>query len=182
MPELAAQGFATVESPLKKRTNESERVLRDFMCVVRYVALRWNLSDIIMPQILLQGFVFLARRGNSVSEALGVRWGAPVPRDYKINEWFLTLTNREKDALLLARSQVKSQSLDTDMVFLIVSVHTASFNKDTGKHVAPTVLPSQVLFMELVKPARLLLGREALMMQQAFPVKLFLQAFEKYGF
>ena len=121
-----------------------------------------------------------------VSEALGVRWGAPVPREYEINEWFLTFTDREKDALLIARSQVKSQSADTEVVFFNVSqsvmcVHTASFNKDTGKHLAPTMLPSQVLFMELVKPARLLLGREALIMQ-AFPVKLFLQAFEEYGF
>ena len=40
--------------PIEKESEQSERVLQDFM----YVALRWNLSDIIMPQIVCKALCF----------------------------------------------------------------------------------------------------------------------------
>ena len=59
-------------------------------------------------------------------------------------------------------------------------VHTASLCKDTKKRVAPTMLPGQLLFLELVKPPRLMLDQEALLFQ-GFPAPQFLKLVETEG-
>ena len=59
-------------------------------------------------------------------------------------------------------------------------VHTASWCKDTKKRVAPTMLPGQLLFLELVKPPRLMLDQEALLFQ-GFPAPQFLKLVERDG-
>ena len=59
-------------------------------------------------------------------------------------------------------------------------VHTASWCKDTKKHIAPTMLPGQLLFVELVQPPRLMLGQEAFLFQ-GFPAAKFLNLVESEG-
>ena len=62
--KYVGEACGAVESPLKKRANESEPVLRDVMCVVRYVALQWNLEQYHhATNFVMQGYVFLARFG-----------------------------------------------------------------------------------------------------------------------
>ena len=50
-----------------------------------------------------------------------------------------------------------------------------------AKHVAPTMLPGQLLFVELVSPPRLLLGREALLLQ-GFPVETLFRDMDVAGY
>ena len=114
------------------------------------------------------------------SENLGVRWGQPAGHDLESNPWFRTLTDREKDALVLSRSHAPqagfrnlSQSLNR--------IHTMSLVEGCAKHVAPTMLPGQLLFVELVSPPRLLLGREALLLQ-GFPVETLFRDMDVAGY
>ncbi|CAE7331255.1 unnamed protein product [Symbiodinium sp. CCMP2592] len=114
------------------------------------------------------------------SETLGVRWGQPAGRELESSPWFRTLTDREKDALVLSRSHAPqagfrnlSQSLNR--------IHTMTLAEGCTKHVAPTMLPGQILFVELVRPPRLLLGREALILQ-GFPVETFLRDMDVAGY
>ncbi|CAJ1351093.1 unnamed protein product, partial [Effrenium voratum] len=103
------------------------------------------------------------------SESAGVRWGQPVPADLACNDWFDTLTDREKDSLLLSRHQAPSAGF-RNLSQSVGRVHSQSWSPDSGKHVAPTMLPGQLLFVELTRPARVLLGQEALIMQ-GFPAR-----------
>ena len=114
------------------------------------------------------------------SENLGVRWGQPAGPDLERNPWFRTLTDREKDALVISRSHAPqagfrnlSQSLNR--------IHTMTLAEGSTKHVAPTMLPGQILFVELARPPRLLLGREALLLQ-GYPVARFLSNMNDAGY
>ena len=60
-------------------------------------------------------------------------------------------------------------------------VHCQSFDAESKQHIAPTMLPSQLLFVELIKPPRFLLGREALI-YQGFPVQRFLKKMAEEGY
>ena len=111
------------------------------------------------------------------AEAQDLRWGQPYPEELKLNAWFETLTAREQDVLVLSRAQAPdagfrnvSQSLGRE--------HSMSFCPETKKHLAPTMLPGQLLFVELLKPPRLMLGQEALLFQ-GFPVCPFLALVEE---
>ena len=53
-----------------------------------------------------------------------------------------------------------------------------SFCAETKKHLAPTMLPGQLLLVELLKPPRLMLGQEALLFQ-GFPACPFLALVEE---
>ena len=106
-----------------------------------------------------------------LSDALGVCWGQPVSQDLEVNECFLTLTDRGKDVLLLSRSQAQDAGF-RNLSQSVMRVRCTSLNRETGKHLAPTMLPGQLLFVELVQPPRFLLGREALILQ-GFPVQPF---------
>lgn len=55
-----------------------------------------------------------------------------------------------------------------------------SFCAETMKHVAPTMLPGQLFFVEILTPPRLMLGREALLFQ-GFPALGFLSLVEDMG-
>ena len=112
------------------------------------------------------------------SESLGVRWGQPVGRDLETNDWFDTLTDREKDALKLSRLQAPDAGF-RNLSQSISRVHTVTLAR--GKHLAPTMLPGQLLFVELTRPPRFLLGREALVMQ-GFPATPFLRKFAEQGY
>ena len=100
------------------------------------------------------------------ADQLGYRWASPVSDKLKENLWYQTLTKREADALVLSRVadptcefRNLSQSLGR--------INSASHAKDTGKEVAPTMMPSQQLWVE--SRDRLLTGYEALIMQ-GFPI------------
>ena len=95
------------------------------------------------------------------AEAEGLRWGQPYPQELKLNPWFETLTAREQDVLALSRAQAPDAGF-RNVSQSLGRVHTASLCKDTKKRVAPTMLPGQLLFLELVKPPRLMLDQEAL--------------------
>ncbi|CAE7243048.1 unnamed protein product [Symbiodinium sp. KB8] len=73
-------------------------------------------------------------------------------QDLQENPWFGLLTAREKDCLQLSRAAAPQA------------------NKN---HIAPTMMPGQLLWTELTDPPRLVLGQEALMLQ-GFPISKFL--------
>ena len=99
------------------------------------------------------------------AEELGVRWGVPVEASLNANEWFWTLTKREGDVLRLSRIAAPR----TEFRNLSQSIGRAHGNtlQENGKHVAPTMLPGQVLWSE--SHSRLVTGAEALIFQ-GFPV------------
>ena len=113
------------------------------------------------------------------AEAEGLRWGQPYPEELKLNEWFETLTCREQDVLALSRAQAPDAGF-RNVSQSLGRVHTASWCKDTKKHIAPTMLPGQLLFLELTQPPRLMLGQEALLFQ-GFPAPKFLSLVEREG-
>ena len=110
----------------------------------------------------------------------GMRWGEPVGPDLEVNEWFLTLSDREKDVLLLSRSQAPEVAF-RNLSQSVGRVHSNTFCKQTQKHIAPTMLPSQLLWVEVTKPPRLLLGRESLC-YVGFPIQPFLREMESSGY
>ena len=109
----------------------------------------------------------------------GLRWGEPT-EEAQQSPWFATITPQQRDTLTF--SQKKDPG---DVLFRNISQSAARVIMSTikaGKHVAPTQLPSQLLWIQPgfaasgqvgsdCKVGRLLLGREALMMQ-GFPVAL----------
>lgn len=113
------------------------------------------------------------------AEAEGLRWGQTYPQEPKLNPWFGTLTAREQDVLALSRAQAPDAGF-RNVSQSLGRVHTASWCKDTKKRVAPTMLPGQLLFLELVKPPRLMLDQEALLFQ-GFPAPQFLKLVETEG-
>ena len=109
-----------------------------------------------------------------------MRWSQPIGPDLEINEWFLTFTDREKDVLILSRAQAPSAGF-RNVSQSVGRVHSPSLDGKTNKHTAPTMLPGQILFVELARPPRLLLGREALV-YLGFPSQLFLERMARAGF
>lgn len=113
------------------------------------------------------------------AEAEGLRWGQPHPESLKVNEWFQTLTAREQDLLVLSRAQAPEAGF-RNLSQSIGREYSMSFCKETKKHVAPTMLPGQLFFLDLLKPPRLMLGQEALLFQ-GFPALGFLSSVEEEG-
>ena len=113
-----------------------------------------------------------------------LRWGTPVPQSLSGNPWFHLLTPREKDLLWLCQQQIP------DFLFHDISQSVARGNganslrtcKDqpwlTGRHVAPTLLPKQCLWIEDGQDSRIMLGQESLMLQ-GFPILQFLKTLRK---
>ena len=113
----------------------------------------------------------------------GLRWGEATEGSLK-SRWFATMTPQQRDTLTF--SQKKDPG---DVLFRNISQSAARVIMSTvhdGKHVAPTQLPSQLLWIQPGLAAsgqvdskcnvgRLLLGREALMMQ-GYPVPLVKEA------
>eukprot|EP00435_Cladocopium_sp_Y103_P067075 s554_g29.t1 len=99
------------------------------------------------------------------AEELGVRWGVPVDPSLSANQWYWNLTKREGDVLRL--SQIAAPA--TEFRNLSQSLGRAHGNtrQESGKHVAPTMLPGQILWSE--SRSRLVTGVEALIFQ-GFPV------------
>ena len=107
------------------------------------------------------------------AKSLKFRWGQAIPENLRENAWFLILTEREKDALRLARVQ------NPALLFRDLSQSVARVNSNTANeegHILPTLLPKMLLWCE--KEARIMLGREALMCQ-GFPALPFLAALDK---
>ena len=100
--------------------------------------------------------------------------------DLEVNEWFMTLTDREKDVLVLSRAQ-GPQAGFRNLSQSVGRVHSNTWLEDCQKHVAPTMLPGQILFLEVLKPPRLLLGRKCLM-YLGFPVVPLLREMAAAGF
>lgn len=103
------------------------------------------------------------------AESIGYRWGSPVASDLEGNPWFKLLTKREADALMLSRAAGPTCEF-RNLSQSVGRINSTSRAEDTGKEVAPTMLPGQVLWVE--SQGRLLTGFEALMWQ-GFPVKPF---------
>ena len=110
----------------------------------------------------------------------GMRWGEPVGPDLEVNEWFLTLSDREKDVLMLSRSQAPEVAF-RNLSQSVGRVHSNTFCRQTQRHIAPTMLPSQLLWVEVTKPPRLLLGRESLC-YVGFPIRPFLRKMDSAGY
>ena len=107
------------------------------------------------------------------AENEGLRWGQPYPEALKLNAWFETLTEREQDVVVLSRAQAPDAGF-RNVPQTLGRVNTISYCQETKKHLAPTMLPGQILFVEVAKPPRIMLGREALIFQ-GFPVEPFLK-------
>lgn len=101
--------------------------------------------------------------------------------DLAKNPWFLTLSEREQDALALCRVE-KPNVLCRDLSQSIARVNSNTWDKERALHVLPTMMPRMLLWLELQYPnsPRLLLGQEALIMQ-GFPVVTFLRALKQHG-
>ena len=105
------------------------------------------------------------------ADNLGIRWGSAPSAELAQNPWFALLTEREADVLKLD----KAASPLAGFRNLSQSVNRASTVtlQSNGKHLAPTMLPGQLLWCDLLDPPRFVLGREALRFQ-GFPVDQFL--------
>ena len=110
------------------------------------------------------------------AEQLGVRWATPLPVELVTNDWFSTLTKREGDCLRLSRVVGPTAEFRN----LSQSVGRAHGNtlQDSGKHVAPTMLPGQVLWTE--SQDRLLSGVEAMILQ-GYPIMPLLDRLKANG-
>ena len=105
------------------------------------------------------------------ADSLNIRWGLAADAELACNPWFALLTEREADVLKLDRAAAPQAGFRN----LSQSVNRASTVtlQESGKHLAPTMLPGQLLWCDLLKPPRPLMGREALLFQ-GFPVPQFL--------
>ena len=105
----------------------------------------------------------------STASGLGVPWGTfPPPAVLKKSAWFATLTPEQQDALAFSLHQMPTNLLLRDCRNSLGRVRVST--RDSGKHRAQTMMPSQCLIVfDGVQPPRCLLGREALTFQ-GFPV------------
>ena len=106
-----------------------------------------------------------------------LRWGLQPPDALARSEWYNTLTPREQDLLPLVQA-VMTHCLARDVSQSIGRVNYDSLQVQTGKHVLPTLLPRQLMWLDenvagCETGGRLLLGREALVLQ-GFPALPFL--------
>ena len=101
--------------------------------------------------------------------------------DLAKNQWFLTLSEREQDALALCRVE-KPNVLCRDLSQSITRVNSNTWDNEMTLHVLPTTMPRMLRWLELRYPnsPRLLLGQEALIMQ-GFPVMAFLRGLKQHG-
>ncbi|CAE7473758.1 unnamed protein product [Symbiodinium sp. CCMP2592] len=106
------------------------------------------------------------------AETLGIRWGGKPPRDLQSNAWFSLLTAREKDVLQLSRAAAPQAGF-RNLSQSVGRSHMQTLQTN-GNHIAPTMMPGQLLWTELVAPPRLVLGQEALMLQ-GLPISRFLE-------
>ena len=104
-------------------------------------------------------------------QSAGVRWGSLSSDDSLASLWFPTLLPREQDALrysLRKEPNFLMRNISQNVTRLPIS----SIHAETGKHVAPAQLPTQIVWIsDGTSPGRLQLGREALI-YQGFPIAL----------
>ena len=101
------------------------------------------------------------------AESLGIRWGFRADEELGSNPWFKLLTDREQDVLKLSR-KAAPQCMFRNLSQSLNRAHHSTMSQ-SGRYLAPTMLPGQLLWVELLKPPRFMLGREALLFQ-GFPV------------
>ena len=101
---------------------------------------------------------------------------ASIEASLSANEWFWNLTKREGDVLRLSRVAAPR----TEVRNLSQSIGRAHGNtlQESGKHVAPTMLPGQLLWSE--SQSRPVTGAEALIFQ-GFPALRFLKNVARSG-
>ena len=102
------------------------------------------------------------------ADSLGVRWASMPGEEKTKNPWYQTLTEREADVLNLSEVEAPLAG------FRNLSQSTARANSTSlqasQKHLAPTMLPGQILWTQLAQPqSRLVSGFEA-MLFQGFPI------------
>jgi site-specific DNA-cytosine methylase len=114
---------------------------------------------------------------------LRVLWGQSAGKRLQANPWYHTLLPREKNALPLLQIQSPaSTAMVRDLSQSIQRANSITFQADTRKHVCPTLLSKQAMWVEppgSSSQARLLLGREALLLQ-GFPIKAFLEFLDRF--
>ena len=100
----------------------------------------------------------------------GVKWGSfPPSACMQADPWFTTLTRQQQDALCFSLLVHPGPCLFRDVSQSLGLTRLSSYSKEDGKHCASTVLPHQMLIVFATgQPLRLLLGREALVLQ-GFP-------------
>ena len=102
------------------------------------------------------------------ADSLGVRWGTPARKELAQNAWYSTLTERDADCLKL--SEIESPGCGfRNLSQSLGRANSATLQAD-GRHVAPTMLPGQLLWTHLASGGpRLMSGYEALLMQ-GYPI------------
>ena len=106
--------------------------------------------------------------------------------DLQSNEWYRTLSARERNALPLLQIQMAAQMcMVRDLSQSIPRANNNTWQADAGRHVGPTLLSKQTLWLEPCDgvtrewtQARLMLGREALHLQ-GFPALTMLEELKK---
>ncbi len=105
-------------------------------------------------------------------QAAGQRWGAQHPPDrVAASPWYKTLSGREQGNLLFKLAEGDARAM-WNLSQTVHRVNCSSSTEEGGitRHVAPTMLPGQVLWLDIGHgDPRLLLGREALLLQ-GFPL------------
>ena len=101
-----------------------------------------------------------------------IRYGSGAGSGLLENPWFKTLSPREQDMLPV----LQAQNATTIFRDLSQSIGRANSNslQVSGKHLFPTMLPKQQLWIEQGRHSRFLLGQEALLLQ-GFPAEQFLE-------
>eukprot|EP00971_Amphidinium_carterae_P218021 4328155-Amphidinium_carterae.1 len=82
---------------------------------------------------------------------------AKTPQALSENGWFNTLTARSRDALVLSQREYES-SYFRDFGQSLGRVHTKTTTDESGKHAAPTLLPSHELWIDEAARLRVSLG------------------------
>ena len=114
------------------------------------------------------------------ADSLGVRWASAPSPELKSNPWYQLLTRREGDVLKLSQIEAPDAGF-RNLSQSVGRVNTITLQSD-GKHLAPTMLPGQILWTQLARPSpRLLSGFEALLMQ-GYPIEPCLTRLEHEGF
>jgi site-specific DNA-cytosine methylase len=112
-------------------------------------------------------------------------WGQPAGAHLQQNPWYHTLGLREKNALPLLQFQTPAATgMVRDLSQSIQRANSITWQEDTKRHVCPTLLSKQSLWVENLPNsrhgARLMLGREALLLQ-GFPICALLSEMARLG-
>ena len=114
------------------------------------------------------------------ADSLGIRWGSPMRKELSQNAWYVTLTEREADCLKL--SEVESPAAGFRNLSQSIGRANSCTLQGDGRHLAPTMLPGQLLWTHLAPgTARLMSGYEALLMQ-GFPIGPCLKSLSQEGY